>query len=145
MHLNSHLVSSYTGFIRQCYIKCKLNANFPGLLSALQPFSNPLTQLHLIIWLPCETYSRVSPGKLFLSPFQAAYIEILCLGNSRQTPPYQGTYLYTCLKEQMWDKFSAQKNLMVLAGFKPGTPKSRVLSLTTRPQSPHNVRTFKDP
>ena len=45
--------------------KLKLNANFQGLLSALQPYSHPLTQLPLIIWLPCETYNRVSPGKLF--------------------------------------------------------------------------------
>ena len=47
-----------------------LNANFQGLLSAaLHLFSHPLTQFPLIIGLPCETYSRVSPGKLFLSPF----------------------------------------------------------------------------
>ena len=32
-----------------------------------QPFSHPLTQLPLIIGLPCETYSLVSPRKLFLS------------------------------------------------------------------------------
>ena len=78
----------------------KLNANFPGQLSALQLFSHPSTQLPLIIGLPCETYSRVSPGKLFLSPFQAAYIKISRLGNSRleQTPPYQGTHLYTWVK-----------------------------------------------
>ena len=65
--------------------------------SAVQP---PLTQLTLNIGLPCETYSRVSPGKLFLSPFQAAYIEISRLGNSslEQTPPYQGTHLYTLVK-----------------------------------------------
>ena len=46
-----------------------INANFQGLLSAVQPFSHPLTQLPLIIGLPCETYNRVSQGKLFLSPF----------------------------------------------------------------------------
>ena len=46
----------------------KLYAHFQGLLSAVQPFSHPLTQLPLIIGLPCETYNRVSPGKLFLSP-----------------------------------------------------------------------------
>ena len=38
------------------------------------------TQLPLIIGLPYETYSRVSPGKLFLFPFLAAYIEISCSG-----------------------------------------------------------------
>ena len=77
-----------------------LNAYFPGLLSALQSFSHPLTQLPLIIGLPCETYSQVSPGKLFLSPFQAAYIEISRLGNSKleKAPPYQGTHLYTWVK-----------------------------------------------
>ena len=74
----------------------KLNANFLGLLSALQPFSHPLTQLPLIIGLPCETYSQVSPGKLSLSPFQAGYIEISCLGNSslEQTPPYLRVPIY---------------------------------------------------
>ena len=46
-----------------------LNANFQGLLSAVQPSSHPLTQLPLIIGLPCETLSRVFPGKLFLFLF----------------------------------------------------------------------------
>ena len=70
---------------------------FPGLLSALQPFSHPLTQLPLIIRVLCETYSRISPGKLFFSPFQGACIQMSRLGNSRleQTPPYHGTHLYT--------------------------------------------------
>ena len=35
----------------------------------------------------------------------------------------------------MCDEFSAQKILTVRAGFEPGTARTRVLSLTTRPSS----------
>ena len=116
-----------------------LSANFPGLISALQPFSHPLTQLPLIIGLLCETYSRVSPRKLFLSPFQVAYINF-GLGNSslEQTPPYQGTHLYTWVKRSKRGKNFLLKNLTVRAGFEPGTPGSQVLNLTTRPTSPQH-------
>ena len=117
----------------------KLNANFPGLLSALQLFSHPLTRHLLIIGLPCDTYSRVSPGKLFLSPFQAAYIEISRLGNSRQTSPYQGAHLYTWVKRSK----HGTNFLLRKIRFEPGTPRSRVLSLTTRPPSPLSVFSYR--
>ena len=105
-----------------------LNANFQGLLSTLQPFSHLLTQLPLIIVLPCETYSQVSPGKLYLSSFKAEYIEISRLENSRleQTPPYQGTHLYTWVKR-------SKRGTNFWAGFEPRTPGSRVFPLDYRP------------
>ena len=61
LHINLYIVCNMVNIT-------KLNANFQGLLSTLQPFTHPLTQLLLIIGLPCGTYSRVSPRKLFLSP-----------------------------------------------------------------------------
>ena len=48
-------------------ISFKLNANFPGLLSALQPFSNPLKPLPLIIGLPSK-YTVKSPQGNYFSP-----------------------------------------------------------------------------
>ena len=45
--------------------------------------------------------------------------------------------------EQTGDGFSAQKNPTVRAGFEPGTSRSPVMSLTSRPPSPH-VQVMQD-
>ena len=82
----------------------------------------------MIIGLLCENYSRVSPGKLFLSPFQAAYIEISGLGNSslEQTPPHQSTHLYTWVKRR-------KCGTKIRQSWRDSNPDPRVLPLDHRP------------
>ena len=97
-----------------CYKK--LNTSFQGLLSAVQPFSHPLIQPPLpplIIGLPCETYNRVSPGKLFLSNFfkqRTSRNHAQGISDMHKHRPYQGTHLYTSVKKSNMGRIFAQKN-----------------------------------
>ena len=141
-HSNDCPVCSFVFYRTNFHITVlKLNANFPGLLSALQPFSHPLKQLPLNIGLSCETYSRVSPGKLFL-PFSSSTFRYRALGIPDMNK-YRPIRVTNWVKRNKRGTIFLLRNPTVPAGFEPGTPRSRVLSLTTRPPS-HSVMCLID-
>ena len=94
LFLSMIVCDAFYGPVQLAQLSYTVKCLFPVLFSALQTFSPPLTQLPLIIGLPCETYCRVSPGKLFLSPFQAAYIEISRLADLNKHRPFK-VIIYT--------------------------------------------------
>ena len=141
-HSNDCPVCSFVFYRKIFHITVlKLNANFPGLLSAFQPFSHPLTQLPLNIGLSCETYSRVSPGKLFL-PFSSSTFRYRALGIPDMNR-YRPIRVTNWVKRNKRGTIFLLRNPTVRAGFEAGTPRSRVLSLTTRPPS-HSVMCLID-
>ena len=98
-----------------------------------------LRQLSLMIGLICETNSRVSLWKLLLFLFEQRTSRHRAQGTAKSNIHRQSGYalMHMGEEEQTGDRFSAQKNPTVHAGFEPGTSRSPVLSLTSRPPSPH--------